>query len=79
MTESNCTIYEGSHTRGIVAVDKYGQVHKFEVGLHNTTGDVRFYIKTGANERQFVMVEADRALELLLSALDMIEGIETDH
>lgn len=78
MTQSNCTPYEGTHTRGIVAVDKYGQVHKFEVGVHNTTGDVRFYIQTGANERQFVMVEADRAIELLESAIDMIEGIETD-
>lgn len=72
MTESNCTPYKGTHTRGIVAVDKYGQVHKFEVGIHNTTGDVRFYIQTGANERQFVMVEADRAVDLLESALDMI-------
>ena len=74
MTESNCTLYESTYARGIVAVDKYGQVHKFEVGLHNTTGDVRFYIKTGANERQFVMVEAETALDLLVSAMDMIQG-----
>lgn len=78
MTDSNCTTYSGSHSRGVVAVDKYGQVHKFEVGVHNTTGDVRFYIQTGPNDRQYVMVEAGMAVELLEAALDMIEGIEVD-